>query len=132
MNFLWIWLKSPLQNVSGDAHEWLQQKAGRWTWKTATNGIRRPFNPNHSWGNKEVKDWYFVRDENGKADYGIKTMKELTASYQADKLGFIKNPVIAEFLGLASNTDFTEGELEQRWWDILSHAAVYKALKHSA
>jgi hypothetical protein len=41
-------------------------------------------------------------------------MKELTASYQADKLGFIKNPVIAEFLGPASNADFTEGELEQR------------------
>jgi predicted nuclease of restriction endonuclease-like (RecB) superfamily len=40
-------------------------------------------------------------------------MKELTSSYQADKLEFIKNPVIAEFLGLESNTDFTETELEQ-------------------
>lgn len=43
-----------------------------------------------------------------------KEMKELTASYQADKLEFIKNPVIAEFLALASNADFTESELEQR------------------
>ena len=25
----------------------------------------RPFDPEHSWGNKEVKDWDFVRDENG-------------------------------------------------------------------
>ena len=25
----------------------------------------RPFNPDHSWGNKEIKDWEFVRDENG-------------------------------------------------------------------
>ena len=25
----------------------------------------RPFNPDHSWGNKEVKDWDFVRDANG-------------------------------------------------------------------
>lgn len=25
----------------------------------------RPFNPDHSWGNKEVKDWDFVRDKNG-------------------------------------------------------------------
>ena len=25
----------------------------------------RSFNPDHSWGNKEVKDWDFVRDENG-------------------------------------------------------------------
>ena len=28
------------------------------------------------------------------------------------------NPVIAEFLGLSSNTDFTESELEQR---IITH-----------
>ena len=47
-----------------------------------------------------------------------KEMKELTATYQADKLEFIKNPVIAEFLGLSSNTDFTESELEQR---IITH-----------
>ena len=47
-----------------------------------------------------------------------KEMKELTASYQADKLNLSKNPVIAEFLGLSSNTDFTESELEQR---IITH-----------
>ena len=39
-------------------------------------------------------------------------MKQLTTDFQADKLEFIKNPVIAEFLGLSSNTDFTESELE--------------------
>lgn len=39
-------------------------------------------------------------------------MKQLTADFQTDKLEFIKNPVIAEFLGLSSNTDFTESELE--------------------
>lgn len=40
-------------------------------------------------------------------------MKELTAEYQNDKLEFIKNPVVAEFLGLAQNTDFTETDLEK-------------------
>ena len=25
----------------------------------------RPFNPDHSWGKKEVKDWGFVRDKSG-------------------------------------------------------------------
>ena len=25
----------------------------------------RPFNPDHSWGNKEAKDWDFVRDTDG-------------------------------------------------------------------
>lgn len=39
-------------------------------------------------------------------------MKELTAPLQHDKLEFIKNPVVAEFLGLAPNADFQESELE--------------------
>ena len=39
-------------------------------------------------------------------------MQEKTSDFQNDKLEFIKNPVIAEFLGLSSNTDFTETELE--------------------
>ena len=40
-------------------------------------------------------------------------MKELTASYQNDKLEFIKNPVVAEFLGFSQDTDFTESDLEK-------------------
>ena len=39
-------------------------------------------------------------------------MQEKTSVFQNDKLEFIKNPVIAEFLGLSSNTDFTETDLE--------------------
>lgn len=38
-------------------------------------------------------------------------MKELTQPLQ-DKLEFIKNPIVAEFLGLAQNPDFTETKLE--------------------
>lgn len=40
-------------------------------------------------------------------------MKELTASYQNDKLEFIKNPVVAEFLGFSQDTNFTESDLEK-------------------
>lgn len=39
-------------------------------------------------------------------------MNTLTKEFQNDKLEFIKNPVIAEFLGLSSNIDFTENQLE--------------------
>ena len=39
-------------------------------------------------------------------------MKQLTASYQQDKLEYLKNPVVAEFLGLSSNVDMTETQLE--------------------
>ena len=39
-------------------------------------------------------------------------MKIRTVDYQEDKLEFIKNPTVAEFIGLASNSDFTETDLE--------------------
>ena len=42
----------------------------------------------------------------------IEEMKQLTAPMQNDKLEFIKNPVVAEFLGLAQNSQYTETELE--------------------
>ena len=43
----------------------------------------------------------------------IQEMQEKTADFQQDKMEFIKNPVVAEFLGLAPNADFTESELEK-------------------
>ncbi|WP_406547622.1 PDDEXK nuclease domain-containing protein [Succinimonas sp.] len=39
-------------------------------------------------------------------------MRKLTASYQKDRLEYLKNPVIGEFLGLSSNIDTTETQLE--------------------
>ena len=45
-------------------------------------------------------------------------MHKLTSPTQQDKLEFIKNPVVAEFLGLQSDTDFTESELES---SIINH-----------
>lgn len=39
-------------------------------------------------------------------------MKQITAPLQTDKLEFIKNPVVAEFLGLVNNPQFSETELE--------------------
>lgn len=42
----------------------------------------------------------------------VDEMKKLTADYQKDKYAFIKNPVIAEFLGLSQNMAFSETKLE--------------------
>lgn len=38
---------------------------------------------------------------------------------QNEKLEFIKNPIVTEFLGISSNTDFTESALEK---SILKHS----------
>ena len=42
-----------------------------------------------------------------------KEMEQKTAEFQCDKLEFIKNPIVAEFLGLSQNTDFRESDLEK-------------------
>lgn len=39
-------------------------------------------------------------------------MIEKTKEFQQDKLEYLKNPIIAEFLGLSSNIDMTESQLE--------------------
>lgn len=39
-------------------------------------------------------------------------MKSLTRPFEHDKLEFIKNPTVAEFIGLSPNRDFTESDLE--------------------
>ena len=41
-----------------------------------------------------------------------KEMKQLTSDYKQYKLEYLKNPVVAEFLGLSSNVDMTETQLE--------------------
>ena len=49
-------------------------------------------------------------------------MKTITASTQNDKLKFIKNPVVAEFFGLAPNISFTELQLEE---SIITHLQTF-------
>jgi predicted nuclease of restriction endonuclease-like (RecB) superfamily len=43
----------------------------------------------------------------------IQEMQEKTKDFQHDKLEFIKNPAVMEFLGLPSNAGYTEALLEQ-------------------
>ncbi len=39
-------------------------------------------------------------------------MQQKTNTFENDKMEFIKNPTVAEFIGLSPNSDFTETELE--------------------
>lgn len=73
---------------------------------------------NESWSVRTLQrnissQYYYRLLQTQKKSLVENEMKELTADYQNDKLEFIKNPVVAEFLGLAQNTDFTETELEK-------------------
>lgn len=42
----------------------------------------------------------------------ITEMKALTKPFEQDKMEFIKNPTVAEFIGLSPNGNFTESDLE--------------------
>ena len=46
-------------------------------------------------------------------DLVIAEMKEKTQDFQQDKLEFIKNPAVLEFLGLPDNSGYIEAELEK-------------------
>lgn len=62
---------------------------------------------------RNISSQYYYRLLQSQAkDVVIDEMKQITAPMQGDKLEFIKNPVVAEFLGLAQNTKFSETELE--------------------
>ena len=105
-NLTWTHFRSLLRVPDAEARLWYLNEASREAWSSRTldrNIGSQYYHRLLASQNKEV-----VADE----------MKTLTAPLQTDKLEFIKNPMVAEFLGLHSNCDFTESQLEQ---SILNH-----------
>ena len=96
----WTHYRIILQESNKEARDWYEQEAAREMWGTRT--LQR-----------NVSSQYYHRllqSQNKDAVRG--EMKKLTAPLQ-DKLEYIKNPVVAEFLGFKNRTDYTESELEQ-------------------
>ena len=96
----WTHYRIILQENSKEARDWYEQEAAREMWGTRT--LQR-----------NVSSQYYHRllqSQNKDAVRG--EMQQLTAPLQ-DKLEYIKNPVVAEFLGFKNNTDYTESDLEQ-------------------
>lgn len=96
----WTHYSIILQENNKEARDWYEQEATREMWGTRT--LQR-----------NVSSQYYHRllqSQNKDAVRG--EMKQLTAPLQ-DKLEYIKNPVVAEFLGFKNRTDYTESELEQ-------------------
>ena len=57
--------------------------------------------------------YYYRLLQSPKKENVIAEMQQKTAEFQSDKLEFIKSPVVAEFLQLKPNSDFTETKLER-------------------
>ena len=97
----WSHLRSLLRVTNPAAREWYLQEAANQGWGVRT--LKR-----------NINSQYYERLLLSQNKEPVEAeMKEITASYQSNRLEFIKNPVVAEFLGLSSNIDFTETELEQ-------------------
>jgi len=89
-----------LQQVNDPAaRDWYLKEAAEQTWSART--LQR-----------NISSQYYQRMLMSQHKEVVeKEMLEITRPLQ-DRLEFIKNPVIAEFLGMSRNTDYTETELE--------------------
>jgi hypothetical protein len=89
-----------LQVLDPNARAWYEKEAYEQTWSVRT--LQR-----------NISTQYYDRmllSHNSKAVEN--EMKQLTSEYQG-KLEFIRNPVIAEFLGMQEDTSYLESDLEQ-------------------
>lgn len=97
----WSHYRALLQVEDKTARDWYEKEAAEQTWSVRT--LQRNISSQYYYRMLQTQKQELVENE----------MKDLTSQYQNDKLEFIKNPVVAEFLGLASNTDFTESDIEK-------------------
>ncbi|MBQ8518773.1 MAG: DUF1016 family protein [Agathobacter sp.] len=105
----WTHYRVLLQVEDNLARAWYEKEAYEQTWSVRT--LQRNIS----------SQYYYRMLQTQKQERVEAEMKELTADAQNDKLEFVKNPVVAEFLGLSSNTDFTESDLEKSILSNLQH-----------
>ena len=82
------------------ARDWYAKESHEQMWSSTT--LQRNISSQYYYRMLKMQDRIGVENE----------MKELTSPYQ-NKLEFIKNPVIAEFLGMQEDTSYLESDLEQ-------------------
>lgn len=97
----WTHYRTLLQVNDKQARDWYEKEAVSQMWSVRT--LQR-----------NVSSQYYYRMlKTQKKDLVEKEMQEKTAGFQQEKLEFVKNPVIAEFLGFSMDTDYTESDLEK-------------------
>ena len=96
----WTHYSITLQVEDTEARSWYEHEAATEMWSTRT--LQRNVSSQYYKRLLKSQNKSAVHDE----------MVALTKPLQ-DKLEYLKNPVIAEFLGFKNNTDYTESDLEQ-------------------
>jgi predicted nuclease of restriction endonuclease-like (RecB) superfamily len=97
----WTHYRVLLQVNDPRVRAWYMAEAAAQTWSTRT--LQRNID----------SQYYYRLLQSQHKDLVEKEMLEITAPSQVpDRLEFVKNPVVAEFLGLESRAEFTENTLE--------------------
>lgn len=96
----WTHYRALLRVTDKNARDWYLSEAIANSWSVRTL-------------ERNISTQYYYRMLKTPDPEAVKTeMESLTKDYQNDRLEFIKNPVVAEFLGLSPNTKYLESDLE--------------------
>lgn len=96
----WTHYRTLLQVKDEKARAWYEKEALEQTWAVRT--LQR-----------NIDSQYYYRLISSQNDKKVEAeMKQVTSAYQKQKFEYLKNPVVAEFLGLSTNIDMTETQLE--------------------
>lgn len=97
----WSHYKRLLSVSNPDAREWYLKEASEQMWSYRTL-------------DRNIGSQYYERLLLSQQKDSVKNeMETLTKSFEQDHMEFIKNPTVAEFIGLTPNSDFTESDLER-------------------
>ena len=96
----WTHYRALLRVTDSDARNWYLSETIANSWSVRT--LERNISTQYYYRMLKTPDPKAVETE----------MKDLTRDYQNHKLEFIKNPVVAEFLGMSPNTRYLESDLE--------------------
>ena len=102
----WTHYRTLLRVTDKEARDWYLQEAINEMWSVRT--LDRNIASQYYYRLLQSQNKKIVKEE----------MIQITTPFQQDKLEFIKNPIVAEFLGLAPNADFSETKLES---SIITH-----------
>ena len=104
----WMHYENLMRVADLDARLWYMQEAAsqQWDYRTLKRNI--------------ASQYYYrlMQTPKAKKSIVVREMKKLTADYQKERSEFIKNPLIAEFLGVNQDSVLTESTLEN---SILNH-----------
>ena len=100
-NLSWSHYRTLLSVADDDARYWYIREASAESWSVRTLA-------------RNVGSQYYYRLlQSPKKEAVVNEMLQLTAPLRDEPQGFLKDPVVAEFLQLPSNASFTESELEK-------------------